>query len=725
MAKRPEGLSPNFNSIVSPQVPSSLIFSWSFIPQYSTDSQKSAQVKIYPKDSLAAIVTISAAAETEVNIAPYVNSFTLEDSYEWEVSVTASNNTIAQSGKKPFVFADVSLKGDLVWPAGPDPYEYIGTRRYFDEIRQNAIQVLGDYVNDSSEENHALENAVGLFSGDVVPARKDFTAIEHILNVIANKESSYRHEIDELVEDGLGSGDIHLIYSFFDRLTRIPPRAPSNIYMSFSSPADLVIEEGSAYNKGDSDLTVDVSWEPSVLTHGECSIHIGSELNEDISYYRFELDAGFNDYSVIYKLYYRVSDIESSGRRIDIPMSHVDFQHMSSAKTGKYVIRAYAIDKRDSSSSAYLKSYNVKVPLGVLSYRLRTQQRNLANTGTIRSYSDIYNGPNKAYVHTVTGKVDGLYTYAVKLFDINGDESPWFYIDSVITIDPLKPPPAPKPKLKAVDPDTVHFEWPAVTTAEHYEIDPQYGSGSTVTTKNLYIWYNGLTEKTKYTYKIRAVNRAGASAWVTMSGTTAAKPVYEHVQKSPTTRTWRTSYAIYKQNGRNVYPAAEYRTEMNNKEVIHGEWIELRDKYESGMYVKKGTRWGNHRSLFFLDYSGWQSKLKGKTIVSVQMYIKRYSFHHGYPDDGRFLYVWTHNYPNASYLPSEKNAPALANSYKVTNLDFDQGQGHWVTLPKSFGEKLRDGSIKGLALYHPDASKGPYSYMRFDARTFQLKIKYK
>ncbi|TKI88591.1 hypothetical protein FC702_41685, partial [Bacillus cereus] len=112
----------------------------------------------------------------------------LEQTYEWEVKVTAANDSTAFSGRKRFKFGPVFLQDGLVWRDGPDAYEYIGTRQYFEEIRENAASVLEDYVIDSIEENDALEKALALFTRETVPSRTDFENLESILWLIAKKE---------------------------------------------------------------------------------------------------------------------------------------------------------------------------------------------------------------------------------------------------------------------------------------------------------------------------------------------------------------------------------------------------------------------------------------------------------------------------------------------------------------------------------------------------------
>lgn len=87
--------------------------------------------------------------------------------------------------------------------------------------------------------------------------------------------------------------------------------------------------------------------------------------------------------------------------------------------------------------------------------------------------------------------------------------------------------------------------------------------------------------------------------------------------------------------------------------------------------------------------------------------------------------MWAHNYGGKWDLPSAKDGPYLFNHQKIERIDFNRGESHWISLNKSFGEGLRDGWIKGIAFYHPEAEYGPYSYMRFDAYTFQFYVKYR
>lgn len=726
MAKRPEGLSPNFDSIVSPQIPSSFIFSWSYIKQNTKDFQKNAEVKVYAEGSTTALITLATGADQQADLLSMQSRLVLDESYEWEVKVTAADSTIAYSGKKPFQYVNVLGQGELAWPELPEPYEYIGTRKYFEEIRENALSVLEDYVYDSAEEKAMQARLLKLFGGDIVPSRKDFDIIEEALHLIAKKESTFKDEVVRLIHDGLGAEDIRKIYDIFNRMVRIPPKPPSNVYLAFEDLTPLIIQTGSVRNSGVGDLSIDVKWSPTELDTGTCVVNFLKDLSEDVSYYRIELEVGFTEFRAEHRLYYRTEDVQNAGRQISIPMDHIDFEHLSTTKKTSYVLNAYAVDKRGMESSPHSKLSSVNnVPLGVQKYQLRAMKKDLANKAVIKDYYDVYNGPAKAYVHNVTGNVDGFYHYAVRLYDKNGSVSPFYYIDSTVKVDPLSPPGDPKPTVKSTTTSTIEFGWPSVKDADKYEIDPQFGSAANTSTTGLTFKLSGLNEKTTYTVKIRATNRAGSSKWIAISGKTKTKPIVEHVQKGPKCRTWRTSYKVLFQNGNVSYPSGGYLPEKDNVEAMHGEWIELRDKFESGSYVKKGTRWGNHKTVFFLNASDWQAKLAGKEIVEVKFFIRRRSTQHGYPDDGRFLNIYTHNYAGASSLPPASKGPVISDHYKVEKLDFDRGQGLWITLPKSYGEKLRDGKIKGIAFHHPASTRTPYSYMRFDATTFDFRVKYK
>lgn len=729
MAHKPVGLSPCYLSLVSPDIEDTHEFSWTFISS-GKDKQKSAVVRIYEQGATTALTSISATNDESVLVTNRLGLLTLGTTYEWTVTVTSSDGTTATSSKQKFKYSSIT-ESPLDWPEGPYPYEYIGTeyagsRAYFTDIRENAVLVLTSYATSSKSDQALLKKAGELFTGDIVPSRDDFVALEEIIHFIATKEEEVKNQVDELVFDGLGAEDIHKIYGFFNTLAKSNPDSSPSASLSFSNIVPLKMTSGKASNNGDADLTIDVSWASNSVQQASCTMTIGPDPGVNISYYRIIFSSGYNDFVVKQTLYYRRQDIVSMGRKIAAPCEHPNYHHLSKTKKARYRIDIQATTTRLANSPSYGATYSpADIPIGIEKYQVRAQRRDLNNKQVVKDWYDIYNGPKKAYTHTVAESATGTYRYAVRVYDINGNVSAFYYIDDYIKIDPLKPPAAPKPTISDKTVSSLTVKWAAVAKADSYEIQPQYGKKTTTSLTGLSKTYSGLDDATSYSYKVRAKNRAGYSAWVTVTGKTNTKPTVSKVEKTAKTRSWRTSYKILYQGGGSSSPSSEYRTKYDNKEVFHGQWIELKDKVQDGLRVRKGTRWGNHKSLFFLDYQYWQKTLKGKEILSVRFYIKRKITQHGYPYDGRFLHVYTHNYTGPSALPSASKGPTISNHKKIDKLDWNRGEGHWVTLPVSWGEKLRDGSIKGIAFHHPTSDQSPYSYMRFDPTSFKFEVKYK
>lgn len=729
MVFTPDGLSPDFNSTVSPDVSSSLVFSWNYIPINNEDFQESATIKVFKKGSNTSVIQKSVEEDEEVDISNDTSKLTLNTDYEWEVTVKSSNGQTASSGRKPFRYERIVFSADLEWPDGPVPYEYIGTRRYFNEIRENTIAVLKDYVVDTTEEESALAKANVLFSGQIVPARDDFKSLEDILALIAEKESTYRSEIIQLIKDGLGAEDIHKVYEIINRLVSMPPIDPSNMLVNIENVVPLRIASGTAKNSGIEGAKVNVNWKPTAIEKPIASIKINSDLSEDTAYYRLDVDTGFSDYKVGHsELIFSINQLKRLGREIKVVMNHALFHPKSSSKTTECDVYIRAVDKRRQESPVFsLTRKSSNVPVDVDKYQLRVKRNDIRDKTTVTGYKRIYEGSKTSYIHTLSKNAEGVYHYQVRVFDVNGKVSPYYTIPGGVKFDPLKPPGPPKPKVTNITQTKFTVSWPSVPNAEKYEINPAWSSAvwSQTSVKRVIGNKTALKPNTTYKFKVRAVNRAGASKWVSVSAKTKPKPKVTKTEKGVTSRVWRGTSTIKLQRGPTVKGAPWYYTSVDNKEVFHGEWIELRNKYESGYYVRAGTSWGKSRSYLFLNHASWRKTLKGKKITKVQVYIKRNPSAHGYPNDGRILHIYTHNYASKSKLPKNPSTtPKLANKFTADKMNWKRGEGKWVTLPNKYGEWLRDNKIKGFAFYHPDSHKKPYQYMRLNVSSFRLKITY-
>nr|WP_255724708.1 phage tail spike protein [Shimazuella soli] len=130
-------------------------------------------------------------------------------------------------------------------------------------------------------------------------------------------------------------------------------------------------------------------------------------------------------------------------------------------------------------------------------------------------------------------------------------------------------------------------------------------------------------------------------------------------------------------------------------------------------YVYQGeySGYGNHRGCAFFNYSDIQSKLSGKTVKNVQLYLSRRA---GGTNAAQSVNVYTHNLTSASGTPVLTLHKSAAGSYSV-------GQAKWITLPNSIGDSLKNGTAKGIALYSSTGSP----YMTFNGgSSVQLKITY-
>ncbi|MBS7531378.1 phage tail protein [Hazenella sp. IB182353] len=116
-------------------------------------------------------------------------------------------------------------------------------------------------------------------------------------------------------------------------------------------------------------------------------------------------------------------------------------------------------------------------------------------------------------------------------------------------------------------------------------------------------------------------------------------------------------------------------------------------------YIYQGQYggWGNHKGLAFFNYADIQSKLEGKTIKSVSLYLSRRS---GGANAAQSVHVYTHSLTSASGTPEGEIAKINAGSIAV-------GRSARLTLPKTTGDKFKDGSAKGILLYASSGS--PYA----------------
>lgn len=123
------------------------------------------------------------------------------------------------------------------------------------------------------------------------------------------------------------------------------------------------------------------------------------------------------------------------------------------------------------------------------------------------------------------------------------------------------------------------------------------------------------------------------------------------------------------------------------------------------------STWGECTSMYFFNYTSIKSALKGARIDEVSVTLK---CNHSYYGSGTEFRVGTHN---ASSVPSKYSSVTTKNGWKTIKA----GDTATFTLYNVVGERLRDGTSKGLVL---DANSTSLDYYGYCSDTAKLKIKY-
>jgi hypothetical protein len=280
--------------------------------------------------------------------------------------------------------------------------------------------------------------------------------------------------------------------------------------------------------------------------------------------------------------------------------------------------------------------------------------------------------------------------------------TPWEYVEG-ISFDPLTPPSAPT-NLKCTGQTTssLTWSWSHGQRVEYYEVKVELASnGSDIAVWNIgdnekitnTTTRTGLNSSTQYKFSIRSHNRVGVSSWVTVKATT--KSARATVSKKATKG---DSYdAGYKslRTGRNVPPFWRHEDGL----VYQGEWIEIPG---SPNYIgPPGQHWGKHKGMWLFDDNWWRSTLAGKDIIKVELWIQRKGKAHGYYND-QIPTFWLHDYDT---FP--KGEPKFFKKFQPGK-EFDLGESGWVTLPKEYGEYIRDNKAKGIGIYRDNWGQLPY-----------------
>lgn len=726
-AIRPEGLSPCFESILSPYIPSSYFFEWDYRKETSSDKQTKADIRWYDMESDTPILLKTKTITGTAKSVSYLDSgLSLESgsSYAWQVRTYNSKNEVSQwSELASFLFDDVILKMPIFWEMEAKMGERVENNEVFQEIKTHLTDIISDYVGQGVEDEQKYMDLVEeLFTGRVVPSRKDFTTLRDAINFVAvKKEIMSPFDVIGPIKNGLGASDMKLIHGFLLAMASNPPQAPRGVSITAKIPTIQDVASISGSTKGTGDTTVEVEWDVEEYDETTGKVNFTKlSTSEDISYYEVIFQYGVDGNMIEHVIYYRPEDLVSLGNGFEFSTNWNRIFTTSNIANAKHAVYVRAIDLRGNQSTYYntSKSYGgtTKIPLGVRAYNMQYQKDTDAATKWY-SVAGIKEFTKTAYSHNL-GQNKFKVRYRIQTIDKTGMLGSWV-TSSWIDFRGLVPPGPPKNLKYTSTYKDFTVTWQAGTYATSYELKVD-DSGVKPASQ---LKYTSVDKKanTYYTFYVRSVNAVGKSAYVSIKVKTKLPPTATKTYGvTASGRSWRTNYKSYR-----GIVAGSSGWRMETTDVIQGRWEYLENTYDDwdmdgrkDDYVYKGMHNGNHKGLWFPDYVKIRSDLKGKKIKTVQVYVSRESSQHGYPKDATPIYLWLHNYASK---PSGE--PTLFNEFKFPKY-LDRGQSAWVTIPTSMFQKIIDGQARGFAVHKKNIG-GAYdvSYQRFDSK-IQIKVTY-
>lgn len=703
MAKRPEGLSPCYSSLASPDIPESHSFKWT--PHVT---QNGATINIYASDATTLLKTYAVSGTTtEVNMASVGYTFSIGTSYYWTVTVTG-----AVSIKARFEYDAVPIASSISWTYIPKPGEVVVANTYFEEMKSNITKVIGDY--DNAPET-LVNNISELFTDEIVPSRDDFAILESVVNYLSTQLEDYQTvDIDGPVKDSLGVSDLEVVRNHIDRLLTVPPKAVKALAIDVPEPTMYQILDLNSSHDAKKDPTIDLTWTVSkVPSYNGTFTFTTVSPSKDIRYYVCSFSYGPSNNPFISELYFKAEDmIDGTSRSFD-----TDWDGLYTASTiglAKQALQVIAYDHRGNRSSekTVVKVFgsNFKAPLGVEEYQVEYQKAPMGDKDgpyPDRRWYSVYKGTLLHATHKVSGGEGTLY-YRVRAVDYSGLITDWEYVTG-ITFDPLTPPAVPK-NFHATEIATnyIKLDWDTAARAETYELVKWLTPPTSIYTgANTYGTATGLTSNSSYNFYVRAVNRVGKSDWAGITIKTKSSRATKS-KKATKGDSWNTGYNSVR-TGRRI-SGSFWRHESGL--VYQGEWCEIKG---SPNYIGPPNQcWGKHKGMWIMDDDWWRSTLAGKDIIKVELWLQRKGKAHGYYND-QVPTFWLHNHND---FPGGE--PSFFGKFQPGK-EFDLGESGWVTLPNWYGEYIRDNKAKGIGLYRDNWGKLPY--VKFYANA-ELRITY-
>jgi hypothetical protein len=701
--KRPEGLSPCYLSLVSPDIAESQIFSWTFRGATSKEFQGSFTIKIYDANKTV-LRTYSGTGRTMYcNVSDIGYSFQLGQTYYWTVQCVGESGVSSDiSVYAKFYYDSCPISPSISWTYIPKAGDVIVKDTYFAEFKSNLLAILGDYDSVPSSLTSSVSR---LFSGEVVPNRKDFDTFQDIVTYLSETLEGTKDTLDiyDLVSDSLGVSDLEKIRNYITSLLSIAPKPMEKIDITANFPGMYTVSGVTASSSGKEDTTINLSWSTGSI-EDETGNFVFTKVSpsKDVRYYTVSFEYGPKNTPFLSVIYFKESEL-SDGTSRSFDMNWDGLYDSTNLSQAEHALKVETIDHRGNISVpiTITQTYgsNFKIPMGVDHYEIQYQKGTLTTTtytvgGTWTSLS---NTTNKSIVHTVSG-ASGKFFYRVRAVDETGLKTDWSYSGGV-TFDPLKPPGVPQNlHVTSVGVTDAAIAWNAVPTAETYEVNRYrynfYGDSGregkdwadqTATNKS----DSGLAANSIYNYFVRAKNRAGVSDWAVVNVHTD-RPTHTSYYTNVHCHTWADSgVGWYHDQG------------VHHTYAYSGKW--------SG---------ANTRGQWYFPYEQMRQDLDGAEIVSVRIAIARLDG--GYSSTPYKPKFYMHNVSTADWSQNHSEVPVVYGSGAYGDVTFKAGERKWTALPNNYIESIRDGHTTGIMLHNPSGTPA----MKFDTGA-QIEVTYK
>ena len=615
------------------------------------------------------------------------------------------------------------------------------------EIKTNMINVISDYKDLGVNNELALIARTNtLFTGDVIPSRKDWETLNYVLkelSTVKEQGQMYSHFIRD-VSDSLGISDLEKIKEFIDYIQTLPPLT-ATIRVNMGVPPMYSITNVRDTTT-DSWLHTNINWglSSNYLNKATATISFSPSNSEDVDKYTITIKSGSFSQT-----------ITRPGTNLSnhtLTLDWLKWFSPSQLKNAKLTVEMDITDKRGNitkvdTSAVYPAS--VTIPQGVQRYEVEFKQDN-------KAWKRVSNTTSQSYRYKMP-RQNGNYSWRVRALDKSGRYTEWTTIGPRWIRYIPDPPAKPSPTVTTTVREAT-ISWKPVARAEYYEVwhggegwakDNNNKNGNRYWSRvnagsTLRVTHQKMNEGKKYTWYVRAVNEGGSST----GSTTATQKKYTVKTKTyrPTgTNVWQGGYHRIWKNWTKTWYGAKWRYTNSKKhnDVYQGAWHDANwggwaARSGGAYWAHGGQKWGNNASYIYFDYGKIRNDLKGKNIQSVTITLTRRNSIHGWAT-GKPLYLYNHNKTtdqgpgNIDMYRKNRSKVSRSNQEVTQHIKFARGQTEVVVNQntKELWQNIVNGHMKGLGMvyyygtgFNSDPPVAPVNYMYFNGN-IKVDVKYK